>query len=58
MSHTYLPDVEKIIDALSVDEGVTIEGRLILLGMMTDYITAVTRKLESEMAGQTGYQSC
>jgi len=45
-----LADVKKIIDALSENEGLTLEGRLILLGLVTDCVIAITRKLEDELA--------
>ena len=50
MPHTYLQEVKEIIAALSKDEGLSLEEKLILLGMVTDYITAVTKQLEDELA--------
>jgi hypothetical protein len=57
MPHTYLPDVKKILDDLSTDDGLTLEGRLILLAMITDYITELTKTLEDGLARNTGDQS-
>lgn len=54
MPHTYLPDVRKILDDLSTDEGLTLEERLILLAMITDYIAKLTKELEDELARGTG----
>lgn len=56
MPQTYLQDLKKIIDALSADDAFTLEGRLILLGMMADYMADVTKKLEDELAEDTGDQ--
>ena len=58
MPHTYLQEVKEIIAALSKDEGLSLEEKLILLGMVTDYITAVTKQLEDELARGNGDQRC
>lgn len=50
MPHTHLEDAKKIINALSTDEGLILEGKLILLGLVTDYAAQTTKKLESELA--------
>lgn len=56
MTNTYVQDVKQIINALSKDEGLPIEGRLILLGILIDHITAVTKSLEDELAMGSGGQ--
>ena len=50
MPNTYLHDVEEIVDALSKDDGLTLEGRLIVLSLVTNYVATVTKKLEDELA--------
>jgi hypothetical protein len=54
MPHTYLVDVQKIIDDLSKDDGLMLEERLVLLSMITDYTAEVSKKLEDKLAGETG----
>lgn len=50
MPHTYLQDVKEVINALTGDEGLTLEGKLLLLGMVTDHVAAATKQLEDELA--------
>lgn len=50
MPHTYLQDIKKIIDALSADERLILEEKLIVLGMMNNRITRVTTTIEDELA--------
>ena len=50
MPYTYIQDVKKTVDALSRDEGLILEEKLILLGMVSNYIEAVTKRLEEELA--------
>jgi hypothetical protein len=57
MPHTYLPDVKKILDDLSTDDGLALEGRLILLALITDYITELANKLEDGLTRETGDQN-
>lgn len=57
MPNTYVQDIKQIVDAMSRDEGLPIEGRLILLGMVMDYITAVSKELEDELATGAGGQT-
>lgn len=52
MPHTYVPDVKAIIDALSKDDGLILEEKLIVLGMIEDHVAAVTKQLEDELAGE------
>ena len=54
MPHTYLQDVKEVINALTGDKGLTLEGKLILLGMVTDHVAAVTNQLEGELAACEG----
>ena len=58
MPNTYVHDVKEIVDTLSKDDGLTLEGRLVLLSLMTDYITVVTKQLEDELARGNGDQRC
>ena len=57
MPHTYIQDAKKTIDALSTDDGLVLEERLILLAMLTDYIAEVTKRLEDELPNETGGKS-
>lgn len=57
MPNTYVQDVKKIVHALSTDESLSLEGKLILLGLVTDDINEATKELEGELAGETGDQS-
>jgi hypothetical protein len=57
MSTPYLQDAKKVVDSLAADEELAIEGRLILLGMLSDYITEVMKKIEDGLARETGDQS-
>lgn len=50
MPHTYLQDVKEVINELTRDQGLTLEEKLILLGMVTDHVGAVTKQLEDELA--------
>lgn len=50
MPHTYIQDAKGIIDALCRDKGLVLEEKLILLGMVTDFVTEVTKKLEDDLA--------
>jgi hypothetical protein len=49
MAHAYLEDVRKIVDALPNDEGSMLEEKLILLGIVIDHVTEVTKELEDEL---------
>ena len=53
MPHTYIEDVKKTIDTLCRDEGMILEEKLTLLGLITDHVTAVTKKLEDELVTQS-----
>jgi hypothetical protein len=48
-----LQDAKKVVDTFAADEELPIEGRLILLGMISDYITEVMKELENGLAGET-----
>lgn len=52
MPHIDLQDVRETVDALSRDEGIILEEKLILLGMANDHVTAVTKKLKGEVASK------
>lgn len=54
MPHTYLEDVKKIINTVSTDEELILEEKLILLGLVTDHLTRVTKTLEDELATRGG----
>lgn len=56
MPHTYLVDVRKIIEGLSTDDGLILEERLVLLRMIAQYIAEVSKKLEDNLAKETGDQ--
>lgn len=49
MPPIYLQDVKKIVGALCRDEGLISQEKLILLGIVTDHITTVTKELEDEL---------
>ena len=49
MPHTYIEDVKRVVGTLCADDGLTLEEKLILLGMVTDYVTRVTKQLEDEL---------
>ena len=57
MPHTYLRDVRKILIDLSADDELTLEERIILLDIVNDEITELTKKLEDEVAEETDVQS-
>jgi hypothetical protein len=43
---TCIQDVKKIIDALPKDEGLMLDGKLIRLRLVADYVVTVTNRLE------------
>lgn len=55
MPQTYIEDIKKIIDTLCTDDGLILEEKLILLGLLTDHITKVTTQLEHELAAAKGW---
>lgn len=50
MPHTYIKDVEKIIDALCRDDGLSLKGKLILLDTLADPISEMMKQLEDKLA--------
>jgi hypothetical protein len=54
MPHTYVQDVKKVISALTRDDGLILEEKLILLNVLTDHLTEVTKQLEDELAASKG----
>jgi hypothetical protein len=50
MPHTYIEDVKNIIGTLCTDDGLILEEKLILLGLLTDHIREVTKQLEDELS--------
>jgi hypothetical protein len=50
MPHTYVQVAKEIINALSRDEGLILEEKLILFGMANDHVTGVAKKLEGGLA--------
>lgn len=57
MPHSYLQDLKRTVNALSTDDTLVLEERLILLGLITEYIDEVRKGLEIESAGQNGDRS-
>lgn len=54
MPHTYLQDIKEIIDALSKDKGFILEEKHIRFGLANDYIEAVRKELEDDLATEEG----
>jgi hypothetical protein len=50
MPHTYIEDVKKTVETLCRDDGLILEEKLILLGLLADHIREVTKQLEDELA--------
>ena len=52
MPHSYVQDAMKTVDALSADDTLMLEERLVLLNLINDYIVDLTKRLEDKLAGE------